>query len=157
MRKAAGQAKARLEQLEAREAGLGWWQWIERRRVKSEKAKALADATVKAERLVEVRQLAQRPVREKVEAEQQAVAKGLAKFDQDYDPVVHQVVELEAQQKALQAQQAAIEAQRQAKALAEANKATSERIKAQVAQRQAERAAPKVKEKERERDHGLGL
>ena len=157
VRKAAGQAKARLEQLEAREAGLGWWQWIERRRVKSEKAKALADATVKAERLVEVRQLAQRPVREKVEAEQQAVAKGLAKFDQDYDPVVHQVVELEAQQKALQAQQAAIEAQRQAKALAEANKAASERIKAQVAQRQAERAAPKVKEKERERDHGLGL
>ena len=157
VRKAAGQAKAKLEQLEAREAGLGWWQWIERRRVKSEKAKALADATVKAERLVEVRQLAQRPVREKVEAEQQAVAKGLAKFDQDYDPVVHQVVELEAQQKALQAQQAAIEAQRQAKALAEANKAASERIKAQVAQRQAERAAPKVKEKERERDHGLGL
>ena len=157
VRKAAGQAKARLEQLEAREAGLGWWQWIERRRVKSEKAKALADATVKAERLVEVRQLAQRPVREKVEAEQQAVAKGLAKFDQDYEPVVHQVVELEAQQKALQAQQAAIEAQRQAKALAEANKAASERIKAQVAQRQAERAAPKVKEKERERDHGLGL
>ena len=153
VRKAAGQAKARLEQLEAREAGLGWWQWIERRRVKSEKAKALADATVKAERLVEVRQLAQRPVREKVEAEQQAVAKGLAKFDQDYDPVVHQVVELEAQQKALQAQQAAIEAQRQAKALAEANKAASERIKAQVAQRQAERAAPKVKE----RDHGLGM
>ena len=157
VRKAAGQAKARLEQLEAREAGLGWWQWIERRRVKSEKTKALTDATVKAERLVEVRQLAQRPVREKVEAEQQAVAKGLAKFDQDYDPVVHQVVELEAQQKALQAQQAAIEAQRQAKALAEANKAASERIKAQVAQRQAERAAPKVKEKERERDHGLGL
>ena len=157
VRKAAGQAKARLEQLEAREAGLGWWQWIERRRVKSEKTKALTDATVKAERLVEVRQLAQRPVSEKVEAEQQAVAKGLAKFDQDYDPVVHQVVELEAQQKALQAQQAAIEAQRQAKALAEANKAASERIKAQVAQRQAERAAPKVKEKERERDHGLGL
>ena len=153
VRKAAGQAKARLEQLEQREAGLGWWQWIERRRVKSEKAKALTDATVKAERLVEVRQLAQRPVREKVEAEQQAVAKGLAKFDQDYDPVVHQVVELEAQQKALQAQQAAIEAQRQAKALAEANKAASERIKAQVAQRQAERAAPKAKE----RDHGLGM
>lgn len=156
VRKAAGQAKARLEQLEQREAGLGWWQWIERRRVKSEKAKALTDATVKAERLVEVRQLAQRPVREKVEAEQEAVAKGLAKFDQDYDPVVHQVVDLEAQQKALQAQQAAIEAQRQAKALAEANKAVSERIKAQVAQRQAERAAP-IKTKERERDHGLGM
>lgn len=149
VRKAAGQAKARLEQLEQREAGLGWWQWIERRRVKSEKAKALADATVKAERLVEVRQLAQRPVREKVEAEQQAVAKGLAKFDQDYDPVVHQVVDLEAQQKA-------IEAQRQAKALAEANKAASERIKAQVAQRQAERAAP-TKAKERERDYGPGM
>ena len=105
--------------------------------------------------MAEVRELVKRPVLEKVEAEQQAVAKGLAKFDQDYDPVVHQVVELEAQQKALQAQQAAIEAQRQARALAEANKAASERIKAQVAQRQAERAAPKAKE--RERDHGLGM
>ena len=157
VRKAAGQAKARLEQLEAREAGLGWWQWIERRRVKSEKTKALTDATVKAERLVEVRQLAQRPVREKVEAEQQAVAKGLAKFDQDYDPVVHQVVELEAQQKALEARQAAIEAQRQAKALVEANKAASERIKAQVAQRQAERAAPKVKAKEKDTGPTLGM
>ena len=83
VRKAAGQAKARLGQLEAREAGLGWGPWIERRRVKSEQTEALTDATVKAERLVEVRQLAQRPVREKVEAEQQAVAKGLAKFDQD--------------------------------------------------------------------------
>lgn len=150
-RKAAGQAKARLEQLEAREAGLGWWQWIERRRVKSEKAKAQTDATAKAERLIEVRQLAQLPVREKVEAELQAVASGLAKHDAEYMPLTYQLVELEGQQKALRAQQAAIEAQRQAKALAEANKAASERIKAQVAQRQAERAAPT---KAKERDHG---
>lgn len=67
--------------------------------------------------------------------------------------MVHQVVELEGRQKALQAQQAAIEAQRQAKALAEANKAVSERIKAGVAQRRAEREAPKPKE----RDYGLGM
>jgi hypothetical protein len=156
VRKAAGQAKARLEQVEAREAGLGWWQWIERRRVKSEKAKAQADATAKAERLIEVRQLAQRPVREKVEAEQQAVASGLAKHDAEYMPLTYQLVELEGRQKALQAQQAAIEAQRQAKALAEANKAASERIKAGVAQRQAERAAPKVKVKERDSGPSLG-
>ena len=156
VRKAAGQAKARLEQLEQREAGLGWWQWIERRRVKSEKAKAQTDATAKAERLIEVRQLAQRPVREKVEAEQQAVASGLAKHDAEYMPLTYQLVELEGQQKALQAQQAAIEAQRQAKALAEANKAASERIKAGVAQRQAERAAPKTKVKERDSGPSLG-
>lgn len=156
VRKAAGQAKARLEQVEAREAGLGWWQWIERRRVKSEKAKAQADATARAERLIEVRQLAQRPVREKVEAEQQAVASGLAKHEAEYMPLTYELVDLEAQQKALQAQQAAIEAQRQAKALAEANRATSERIKAQVAQRQAERAAPKVKVKERDSGPSLG-
>jgi hypothetical protein len=77
----------------------------------------------------------------------------LAKHDAEYMPLTYQLVELEGQQKALQAQQAAIEAQRQAKALAEANKAASERIKAGVAQRQAERSAP-IKAKERERDHG---
>ena len=155
--KSASKAKARVQELDAQEAGLGWWNWIERRRIQAERPKAEQAAKAQAQRLADVRELVKRPVLEKVEAEQQAVAKGLAKFDRDYDPVVHQVVDLEAQQKALQAQQAAIEAQRQAKALAEANRAASERIKAQVAQRQAERAAPKVKEKERERDHGLGL
>ena len=155
VRNAAGQAKARLEQLEAREAGLGWWQWIERRRVKSEKAKALADATVKAERLVEVRQLAQRPVREKVEAEQQAVATGLAKHDAEYMPLTYQLVELEAQQKGLQARQAAIEAQRVRQVEQAKNEALAGQIRASVAKRQEERAAPKVKVKER--DEGLGL
>lgn len=145
-----------MQELDAQEAGLGWWNWIERRRIQAERPKAEQAAKAQAQRLAEVRELVKRPVQEKVEAEQQAVAKGLAKFDKDYDPVVHQVVELEGQQKALEARQAAIEAQRQAKALAEANKAASERIKAGVAQRQAERAAPKVKVKERDSGPSLG-
>lgn len=151
--KAAGKAKARVQELEAQEVGLGWWNWIERRRLKAELPKAQAEAVAQVQRAVKVNELAKAPLLEKVQAEQQAVAKGLAKFDQDYDPVVHQVVDLEAQQKALQAQQAAIEAQRQARALVEANKAVSERIKAGVAQRRAEREAPKPKE----RDYGLGM
>lgn len=145
---ATAKARARVQELDAQEAGLGWWNWIERRRIQAERPKAEQAAKAQAQRLAEVRELVKRPVQEKVEAEQQAVAKGLAKFDKDYDPVVHQVVELEGQQKALEALQAAIEAQRQAKALVEANKAASERIKAQVAQRQAERAAPKAKERD---------
>ena len=152
--KAAGKAKARVQELEAQESGLSWWQWVERRRLKADLPKAQAEAVAKVQRAVKVNELARAPVLEKVQAEQQAVASGLQKFDQDYDPIVHQVVDLEAQQKALQAQQAAIEARRQAMAMAEANRAASERIKAGVAQRQAERAAPiKVKE----RDHGLGM
>ena len=83
---------------------------------------------------------------EKVEAEQQAVAKGLAKFDQDYDPVVHQVVDLEAQQKALEARQEALERGRQARAAAEASRAAAAASKAAVKQSQVTR--------ERERDHG---
>ena len=154
---ATARARARVQELDAQEAGLGWWNWIERRRIQAERPKAEQAAKAQAQRLNEVRELVKRPVREKVEAEQQAVAKGLAKFDKDYDPVVHQVVELEGQQKALEARQAAIEAQRQARALVEANKAASERIKAQVAQRQAERAAPKAKERERDQGHGLGM
>ena len=154
---ATAKARARVQELDAQEEGLGWWNWIERRRIQAERPKAEQAAKAQAQRLAEVRELVKRPVREKVEAEQQAVAKGLAKFDRDYDPVVHQVVDLEAQQKALQAQQAAIEAQRQAKALVEANKAVSERIKAQVAQRQAERAAPKAKAKEKDTGPTLGM
>ena len=151
--KAAGKAKARVQELEAQESGLGWWQWVERRRIQAERPKAEEAAKAQAKRLAEVRELVKRPVLEKVQAEQESVARGLDKFNQDYDPIVHQVVDLEAQQKALEAQQAAIEAQRQAKALVEANKAVSERIKAGVAQRRAEREAPKPKE----RDYGLGM
>ena len=153
--KAAGKARARVQELEAQESGLGWWQWVERRRIQAERPKAEEAAKAQAKRLAEVRELVKRPVLEKVQAEQESVARGLDKFNQDYDPIVHQVVDLEAQQKALEAQQAAIEAQRQARALAEANKAASERIKAQVAQRQAERAAPKAKE--RDQGYGLGM
>lgn len=151
--KAAGKAKARVQELEAQEGGLGWWQWVERRRLKVELPKAQAEAVAQVQQAVKVNELAKAPLLEKVQAEQQAVASGLQKFDQDYDPIVQQVVDLEAQQKALEAQQAAIEAQRQAKALVEANKAVSERIKAGVAQRRAEREAPKPKE----RDYGLGM
>ena len=146
--KAAGKAKARVQELEAQEGGLGWWQWVERRRLRAELPKAQAEAVAKVQGAVKLNELARAPVLEKVQAEQQAVASGLQKFDQDYDPIVHQVVDLEAQQKALQAQQAAIEARRQAMAMAEANRAASERIKAGVAQRQA---------KERERDQGRSL
>ena len=151
--KAAAKAKARVQELEAQEGGLGWWQWVERRRLRAELPKAQAEAVAKVQGAVKLNELAQAPVLEKVQAEQQAVASGLQKFDQDYDPVVHEVVDLEAQQKALEARQAEIEAQRQAKALVEANKAVSERIKAGVAQRRAEREAPKPKE----RDYGLGM
>ena len=146
--KSAAKAKARLEQLEQREAGLGWWQWIERRRIQAERPKAEQAASAQAQRLAEVRELVKRPVREKVEAEQQAVAKGLAKFDQDYDPVVHQVVDLEARQKAQEARQEAIERDRRVRVVAEASRAAAAASQAAV-KRQAE---PKAKE----RDQGYG-
>lgn len=148
--KAAGKAKARVQELEAQESGLSWWQWVERRRIQAERPKAEQAAKAQAQRLADVRELVKRPVREKVEAEQQAVAKGLAKFDQDYDPVVHQVVDLEAQQKALEARQAAIEAQRQARAVAEASRAAAAASQAAVKRQSA-------RERERDQGHGLGM
>lgn len=151
--KAAGKAKARVQELEAQEGGLGWWQWVERRRLKVELPKAQAEAVAQVQQAVKVNELAKAPLLEKVQAEQQAVASGLQKFDQDYDPIVQQVVDLEAQQKALEARQAAIEAQRQARAVAEASRAAAAASQAAV-KRQAE---PKAKERERERDHGLGM
>ena len=155
---ATAKAKARVQELDAQEAGLGWWNWIERRRIQAERPKAEQAAKAQAQRLAEVRELVKRPVREKVEAEQQAVAKGLAKFDQDYDPVVHQVVELEAQQKALDAVKAAAVARR----AADAEKARQiararEQAQAVVAQRDAAKAAPKAKERERDQGYGPGM
>ena len=150
--KSAAQAKARVQELDAQEAGLGWWNWIERRRIQAERPKAEQAAKAQAQRLTEVRELVKRPVREKVEAEQAAVAKGLAKFDQDYDPVVHEVVDLEGQQKALEARQEAFEARRQVRAAAEASRAAAEASQAAV-----KRQAEPTKSKERERDYGLGM
>lgn len=149
--KAAGKAKARVQELEAQEGGLGWWQWVERRRLKAEIPQAQAEAVAKAQGAVKLNELAKAPVLEKVQAEQKAVASGLDKFNQDYDPIVHQVVALEAQQKALEARQEAIERGRQTRAAAEASRAAAAASQAAV-KRQAE---PKAKE--RERDHGLGM
>ena len=145
---ATAKARARVQELDAQEAGLGWWNWIERRRIQAERPKAEQAAKAQAQRLAEVRELVKRPVREKVEAEQQAVAKGLAKFDQDYDPVVHQVVDLEARQKAQEARQEAIERDRRVRVVAEASRAAAAASQAAV-KRQAE---PKAKE----RDQGYG-
>ena len=147
--KSAAKAKARVQELDAQEEGLGWWNWIERRRIQAERPKAEQAAKAQAQRLAEVRELVKRPVREKVEAEQKDVAKGLAKFDQDYDPVVHQVVDLEAQQKALEARQAALERGRQARVAAEASRAAAAASQAAVKQSQVTR--------ERERDQGPTL
>ena len=65
---ATAQAKARVQELDAQEAGLGWWNWIERRRIQAERPKAEQAAKAQAQRLTEVRELVKRPVREKVEA-----------------------------------------------------------------------------------------
>ena len=97
--KAAGKAKARVQELEAQEGGLGWWQWLERRRLKAEIPQAQAEAVAKVQGAVKLNELAKAPALEKVQAEQKAVAEGLQKFDQDYDPIVHQVVDLETQQR----------------------------------------------------------
>ena len=147
--KAAAKAKARVQELEAQEGGLGWWQWVERRRLRAELPKAQAEAVAKVQGAVRLNELAKAPALEKVQAEQQAVASGLQKFDQDYDPVVHQVVELEAQQAALEARQEAAERGRQVRAAAEASRAAAVASQAAV-KRQAE---PKAKE----RDYGLGM
>ena len=149
--KAAGKAKARVQELEAQEGGLGWWQWVERRRLRAELPKAQAEAVAKVQGAVKLNELAKAPALEKVQAEQKALAEGLQKFDQDYDPIVHQVVDLEAQQKALEARQEALERGRQARVAAEASRAAAAASQAAV-KRQAE---PKAKE--RERDHGLGM
>lgn len=154
--KAAGKAKAKVQELEAQESGLGWWQWLKRRRLKAAIPQAQAEAEAKVQGAVKLNELAKAPVLEKVQAEQQSVASGLDKFNQDYDPIVYQVVDLEAQQKAMEARQAEIEARRVRQAELERQAAFGRELAASVKQRRTERSEP-TKAKERERDHGPSI
>ena len=154
--KAAGKAKARVQELEDQESGLGWWQWLKRRRLKAAIPQAQAEAVAKVQGAVKLNELAKAPVLEKVQAEQQSVASGLDKFNQDYDPIVYQVVDLEAQQKAMEARQAEIEARRVRQAELERQAAFGRELAASVKQRRTERSEP-TKAKERERDHGPSI
>ena len=154
--KAAGKAKARVQELEGQESGLGWWQWLKRRRLKAAIPQAQAEAVAKVQGAVKLNELAKAPVLEKVQAEQQSVASGLDKFNQDYDPIVYQVVDLEAQQKAMEARQAEIEARRVRQAELERQAAFGRELAASVKQRRTERSEP-TKAKERERDHGPSI
>ncbi len=154
--KAAGKAKAKVQELEAQESGLGWWQWLKRRRLKAAIPQAQAEAVAKVQGAVKLSELAKAPVLEKVQAEQQSVASGLDKFNQDYDPIVYQVVDLEAQQKAMEARQAEIEARRVRQAELERQAAFGRELAASVKQRRTERSEP-TKAKERERDHGPSI
>ena len=154
--KAAGKAKAKVQELEAQESGLGWWQWLKRRRLKAAIPQAQAEAVAKVQGAVKLNELAKAPVLEKVQAEQQSVASGLDKFNQDYDPIVYQVVDLEAQQKAMEARQAEIEARRVRQAELERQAAFGRELAASVKQRRTERSEP-TKAKERERDHGPSI
>ena len=154
--KAAGKAKAKVQELEDQESGLGWWQWLKRRRLKAAIPQAQAEAVAKVQGAVKLNELAKAPVLEKVQAEQQSVASGLDKFNQDYDPIVYQVVDLEAQQKAMEARQAEIEARRVRQAELERQTAFGRELAASVKQRRTERSEP-TKAKERERDHGPSI
>ena len=154
--KAAGKAKAKVQELEGQESGLGWWQWLKRRRLKAAIPQAQAEAVAKVQGAVKLNELAKAPVLEKVQAEQQSVASGLDKFNQDYDPIVYQVVDLEAQQKAMEARQAEIEARRVRQAELERQAAFGRELAASVKQRRTERSEP-TKAKERERDHGPSI
>ena len=154
--KAAGKAKAKVQELEDQESGLGWWQWLKRRRLKAAIPQAQAEAVAKVQGAVKLNELAKAPVLEKVQAEQQSVASGLDKFNQDYDPIVYQVVDLEAQQKAMEARQAEIEARRVRQAELERQTAFGRELAASVKQRRTERSEP-AKAKERERDHGPSI
>ena len=154
--KAAGKAKAKVQELEDQESGLGWWQWLKRRRLKAAIPQAQAEAVAKVQGAVKLNELAKAPVLEKVQAEQQSVASGLDKFNQDYDPIVYQVVDLEAQQKAMEARQAEIEARRVRQAELERQAAFGRELAASVKQRRTERSEP-TKAKERERDHGPSI
>jgi hypothetical protein len=153
--KQAKEARAQAKALEAESESLSPWRFIRRRQVNKQLPEARERAQALEKRFMTLKGGAELPIREDLDAQIKHLDKrlepGEAKLREAHQSVMH----LEGLQQAQEAAKAREEMRMQAQAKQEALQAQIERtaatVKAGVAQRQAERAAP-IKAKER--DHG---
>ena len=147
-------ARSRVQELEAESEGLSPIRFIRRKQLDRELPEARRQAQELATTFMDRKKVAERPVREEVDAELDQIGKAIEPGEDRARDARIELMALQGQQKALEAVKAAEAARRvidpeKARQIARAR----EQVQAVVAQRRAEREAPKTKE----RDHGLGM
>ena len=149
--KAVRAARSHVQALEAESGGLSPLRFIRRKQLDRELPEARRHAEETAASFMATTKVAERPVREEVDAELDQIGRDIEPGETLARDAKIELMALEGQQKALEARQEALERGRQARVAAEASRAAAAASQAAV-KRQAE---PKAKE--RERDHGLGM
>lgn len=152
--KRAKAAREEVAQLRQTEQQLGWWNWLQRRRL----AKELPAAAERADNLVAkakgLDELARSPVREKVDEALATVKTETRGVEDQLAVVVEQAYHLEQAQKAQEARQAELQRARDRQRAIEAAEAASRAAHAHIERQQS---MPKERERERSRDDGPSL
>lgn len=147
-------ARSRVQELEAESEGLSPIRFIRRKQLDRELPEARQQAQELATTFMARMKVAERPVREELDAELDQIGKAIEPGEERARDARIELMGLQGQQKAQQAAKAAAVA----RGAADAEKARQiararEQAQAVVAQRDAAKAAPKTKE----RDYGLGM
>ena len=147
--KAVRAARSHVQALEAESEGLSPIRFIRRKQLDRELPEARRHAEETAARFMATTKVAERPIREEVDAELDHIAKAIEPGETLARDAKIELMALEGQQKALEARQEALEMARQVRAAAEASRAAATASQAAVKQSQLTR--------ERERDQGPTL
>ena len=147
--KAVRAARSHVQALEAESEGLNPLRFIRRKQLDRELPEARRHAEETAARFMAVKKVAERPVREEVDAELDQIAKAIEPGETLARDAKIELMALEGLQKAQEARQEALEMARQVRAAAEASRAAAVASQAAVKQSQVTR--------ERERDQGPTL
>ena len=145
--KAVRAARSHVQALEAESESLSPLRFIRRKQLDRELPEARRQAQELATTFMATKKVAERPVREEVDAELDQIGKAIGPGETLARDAKIELMALEAQQAALEARQEELERGRQVRAAAEASRAAAA----------ASRAAVKQSEVTRERDQGHGL
>lgn len=144
-------ARSHVQALEAESEGLSPLRFIRRRQLDRELPEARRHAEETAASFMATKKVAERQVREEVDAELDHIATAIGPGETLARDARIELMALEGQEKALEARQEALEMARQVRAAAGASRAAAAVSQAAV-KRQAE-----AKERERDQGHGLGM
>ena len=139
-------ARSHVQALEAESESLSPLRFIRRRQLDRELPEARRHAEETAGRFMATKKVAEKPIREEVDAELDHIATAIEPGETLARDAKIELMHLEGLQKAQEARQEALEMARQVRAAAEASRA--------AVKRQAE---PKAKERERDQGRGLGV
>lgn len=144
-------ARSHVQALEAESEGLSPLRFVRRRQLDRELPEARRRAQETAATFIAATKVAERPVREEVDAELDQIGTAIEPGETLARDAKIELMALEGLQKAQEARQEALEMARQVRAAAEASRAAAAASQSAVKQSQATR------ERERDQGHGLGM